>query len=260
LKEHNRVSEYVCIIRYERDKTINDYLSSIADLRVIWGGDETIASIRESRIGPRTVEILFSDRFSISVIDSDYYLSQNNKKIIENFYNDTYYTDQNACSSPKLVVWTGTKIEEASELFWSDLHDLVISKYSFQAKQGVDKLLLGDIAATKICGIEKTRGNDNLITRFKIQNVESTLFNYFGNSGFFYEYECSNIKELSALCNNIKCQTITYVGNREMFRELLQCGLKGIDRIVPVGSSMDFELIWDGYDLLSNMCRNIRIK
>ena len=31
----------------------------------------------------------------------------------------------------------------------------------------------------------------------------------------------------------------------------------GIDRIVPMGKSMDFSLIWDGYDLIRQMSRRV---
>ena len=34
-------------------------------------------------------------------------------KIIQNFWNDTYYTDQNACTSPRIIFWTGEKKTEA---------------------------------------------------------------------------------------------------------------------------------------------------
>lgn len=30
---------------------------------------------------------------------------------------------------------------------------------------------------------------------------------------------------------------------------------KGIDRIAPIGKSMDFALVWDGYDLIREMSR-----
>ena len=42
-----------------------------------------------------------------------------------------------------------------------------------------------------------------------------------------------------------------------MFTPLLESGVKGIDRIVPIGHTMDFDLLWDGYDLVSQMTRVI---
>lgn len=31
----------------------------------------------------------------------------------------------------------------------------------------------------------------------------------------------------------------------------------GVDRVVPLGKSMDFSLIWDGYDLIRELSREI---
>ena len=34
---------------------------------------------------------------------------------------------------------------------------------------------------------------------------------------------------------------------------------QGIDRIVPIGKTMDFSMIWDGYDLIETLSRKIEI-
>ena len=47
----------------------------------------------------------------------------------------------------------------------------------------------------------------------------------------------------------MRCQMIVYTGEKDMPMPLLGAGVKGIDRIVPVGHTRDFDLIWDGYDL-----------
>jgi hypothetical protein len=56
-------------------------------------------------------------------------------------------------------------------------------------------------------------------------------------------------------------QTLTYFGiGREEFRDFLEKARPaGIDRIVPMGKSMDFALVWDGYDLIRQMSRRITI-
>ena len=38
---------------------------------------------------------------------------------------------------------------------------------------------------------------------------------------------------------------------------LIKAGVKGIDRIVTIGRTMDFEMVWDGMDLEERMTRNI---
>jgi hypothetical protein len=83
---------------------------------------------------------------------------------------------------------------------------------------------------------------------------------YKDNSGFFLEYDCDDITEIFPLCNDKHCQTIAYIGDKEMFLQLLEKGAKGIDRIVPVGKTMDFDLLWDGYDLTGHLTRTIVLK
>lgn len=33
----------------------------------------------------------------------------------------------------------------------------------------------------------------------------------------------------------------------------------GVDRVVPMGKSMDFNLVWDGYDLIRSLSRKISV-
>ena len=57
----------------------------------------------------------------MAVIDSESYLAmddQGKNQTAEDFYNDTYRTDQNTCTSPRMVVWMGHKTEVAEEEFW----------------------------------------------------------------------------------------------------------------------------------------------
>ena len=42
-----------------------------------------------------------------------------------------------------------------------------------------------------------------------------------------------------------------------MFDTLLVSEMSGVDRIVPIGKTMDFDLIWDGYNLYEMMTRRI---
>ena len=83
--------------------------------------------------------------------------------------------------------------------------------------------------------------------------------NYQDNSGYFYEYDCKepDLLELKPLCDDKRCQTIGYIGNKEMFRPILTSGIKGVDRILPIGKTMDFDLIWDGYNLPAMLTRNV---
>lgn len=249
---------YVLLVRYGRDKDINDLFSSIADMRVIWGGDNTIAELRRSPLPPRSGEVTFADRYSLAVIDSDSYLETDNKdRIAEDFYNDTFFSDQNACTSPRIIVWIGNRIDEAKKVFWEKEHALVANKYTFQSIQGVNKLTKALITATAEPGIKVEEHEDNLIIRVSVFEITDSLMDYCDNSGYFYEYDCLDIMEIKDMCNDKRCQTIAYIGDIKVVEPLLMSGVKGIDRVVPMGKTMDFDLIWDGYDLPAMLSRTI---
>lgn len=259
LEQHKKMKQYVICTRYERDKAINDLFSSIADVRVVWGGDQTISELRKSPLPPRAGEITFADRYSIALIDSDAYLSIEDKnRVAEDFYNDTFFSDQNACTSPRVVVWTGNNIEKAKTMFWDREHELVKKKYTFQAIQGVNKLTQSYLIAANHDVVVENR-TDNLIFRVKVNELTDDLMDYRDNSGYFYEYECKDIMELEPLCNDKRCQTVAYIGNKEIIRPLIESGIKGIDRVVPMGKTMDFDLVWDGYKIVYNMSRIVSI-
>ena len=257
---HQNMAPYVVFVKFPPVKEIVDVFSAICNVRVIWGGDMTVAELRQSKIPARTTEITFADRHSIAVIDADAYLAAERKDtIVQNFYNDTYYTDQNACTSPRIIFWQGKKKAEAKDDFWKRVHDLVAGKYSLAAVQAVGKLnAMYSVASRKPVKLKKSE--DMFITRLDVDQIDKDLMNYKYNSGFYFEKNIDNLKEIVNVCD-IRCQTVTYYGVREEdFREFLEATRPiGIDRIVPMGKSMDFALIWDGYDLIRQMSRRVTI-
>ena len=104
------VGKRIAVVRYGHESQANDYFSSICQARVIWGGDETIYRLKQSKAPARSIDVTFADRYSFAAINADKLVSeQNMERLAENFYNDTYLFDQNACSAPHLVVWLGSK-------------------------------------------------------------------------------------------------------------------------------------------------------
>lgn len=261
--EFDEMRKYVFLVRYDRNKEINDIFSRIADTRIIWGGDATIAELRKSPIGPRSTEVTFADRYSLAIIDSDEYLATEDKdRLAESFYNDTYLTDQNACTSPRIIVWTGQSKEQAKSEFYGRLHEIVKKKYVFQPIMGVNKLTSAYILAAKCKeagAVSIVEHEDNYLVRAKVSSVSADIMDYKDNSGFFFEYDCDDITTLRPLCDNTHCQTIGYLGKKENLMPLLELGIRGVDRVVPIGKTMDFDFIWDGYNLYERLTRTIAI-
>lgn len=261
LDNYSEMKDYVCLVRYDRDKAINDCFSSLCDVRIIWGGDKTIEELRKSPIRSRAIDVTFADRYSLAVIDSDEYLEILDKdRFALDFYNDTYLSDQNACTSPRVVVWIGNCVDKAKEVFWNNLEKLTREKYIFQAVQAVDKLTNAyEAYAADIVCLKEEDSRDNLIYRVKADSLKPELMNYRCHSGFFYEYDCKDIMEIREFCNNTHCQTIGVIDNSDCILPLLRSGIKGVDRVVKIGHTMDFDLNWDGYNLVEQLSRNVTL-
>ena len=258
LQNFPELRHYILLVRYGHDKEVNDFFSSICDTRVIWGGDSSIREIRRSPLPSRANEITFADRYSIAVIQSSDYLCSNAKEeTAEAFYNDTYLTDQNACSSPRIVVWLGDDTARAQDLFWRHLHKIVKDRYVFQPVQSVDKLT-NIYRMSVTCSIKMCDMPDNYITRVKVSHLDDNLMTYKMNSGFFMEYQAAVIEEMLPLCTE-RCQTISCCSiEPEVVRNMIyQYGASGGDRVVSFGQTMNFSLVWDGIDLICAMSRQI---
>lgn len=271
----DKFAGYIHLVRYDRSKEINDFFSSVCDVRVIWGGDNTIAEIRKSPLPPRSTEVTFADRYSLAIIDAKMFGQmdeKSKKRLYEEFYNDTFLTDQNACTSPRIVVWSIHcnsecalgELAKTQEEFWKGFYELVALRYTYQPIMGVNKLTSAYLMAAGAKSddnpvvIEKMP--DNLITRVKLTKVDASIMELKDNSGYFFEYDCDDLLKLHDLCDNLHCQTIGYLGKREDVLPLLMSGIKGVDRVVPIGKTMDFDFYWDGYNLFERLTRIIDVR
>lgn len=259
-QQYSDMAPYICFVKFPPKKEIADVFSALCNVRVIWGGDATVAELRQSPIPARTTEITFADRHSIAVIDANAYLEAENKDtIVQNFYNDTYYSDQNACTSPRIIFWTGSSREAAKADFWKRVHDMASEKYTLAPVQSVGKLnALYHVAAMK--NVKLIPAEDMFVTRLKVDSLESDLMDYKYNSGFYFEKDIDDLSEILPVCD-VRCQTLSYFGVQPAdFKAFLEASRPiGIDRIVPMGKTMDFALIWDGYDLIRQMSRRVTI-
>ena len=255
---------HICLIRYDKNQTqVTSELSERCDVRVIWGGDRSIQEIRRSPLSQRSYDVTFADRYSLCVIDADGYLSEEDfSKNAQRFYNDTYLFDQNACTAPHLVFWVGStvQVEQAKQMFWDELQSLVECKYDLQTVSAVDKLTTAYLFVSQNPESQLTKSKDNLITRIKIDPLDSGIENWRGKWGCFFEYQATNLDALSHIVNQ-RFQTLSYIGIAPTDLEALvhEKRMTGVDRIVPVGQTLDFALEWDGYDLIRTFSRVISV-
>lgn len=257
------LAPYVCVVTYPREaQEVTEAFSARCDARVIWGGDETVRRVREAALPPRAVEVAFADRYSLLCIRPEAVTALSEEaleRLAKDFYNDTYLTDQNACTSPRLIYWVGEgDSREASERFFRAMGAYARQRYELPAVTAVDKLTAACRAAMKLEGAEIIPGPDNWVTRVRVKALCPELYELRSPGGFFLEYAAPTLDALRDFVTP-RVQTLSYLGlsPEELSRFVLENGLTGVDRIVPVGHTMDFSLVWDGYDLIQTLSRKI---
>jgi hypothetical protein len=260
LQHHPGMAPYLCLVRYPPDRRLNDLFSSWCQTRLIWGGDNTIVTLRQSPLPPRSLDLAFADRYSLALIDADRYLAIADKAAVAaSFYNDTYLLDQNACTSPRLVVWLGDRqrIAQARGLFWCELETLAAARYPLQPMVALNKF-------SRFCqhsarsGQLKQASSANLVFRAELSQLDGETLAQREAGGYFLEYLASALEEILPVCGS-GCQTLAVLGvDRDAIQQFLAAHRPaGIDRVVPLGQTLAFSLRWDGFDLISALSRCI---
>lgn len=261
------IAERNRLVYYPRDERTNRFLSAHADVRVIWGGDDTVSAIRSVPAKPGTKDIAFADKVSATIVCADAYRVADTSLVtswMRAFSNDAYQFNQLACSSPHFVFFVGAEggCEEASERFWSHLAVHVSGlRTDEHVSTATDKLvatyeLLGRANNARwVCGVGS---NAPVVTRIPLGEVSRSRSRTGG--GFFVECFIAALEDLAPVVQP-NDQTLTYMGftREDMAAAAPVLCTMGIDRIVPVGQALAFSPVWDGYVLLAELTRRISV-
>jgi hypothetical protein len=251
------------VIGYGHEQEPTELLSSLCDVRVIWGGDGTVAAIRRAPLPPHAREITFPDRYSMAAIHAGAYIAcgeTERSNLAEQFFNDSFWFDQLACSSPRLVIWCGSRTdgEAASKDFFPRVDNHAVRRgYAPVAAVNMQKFVFACSATL-----------DLPVSAYRRLQTASVLtldsLRYFERQhpggGLFFEVFFERLADLTAAVHR-KDQTLTWFGfaPEELFSLARALNGRGLDRIVPVGQALQFQRFWDGLDLLQEFCRNVYI-
>ena len=254
------LSHFMSFISYSRDlKDITEAISKRVDGRILWGGDQTIAELKSYSTLPNCIDLAFPDKYSISIFNSDFISNtslENIKKLSQDFLKDLMTFDQNACSSPKLIMWVGSisSIELAKIKFLSSLDSEINEEkvdwgYASQrAIQAMKIRITGDYSLKMI--------GSGIINFFKKVNENAAIdFNLF-KFGNVLECNLESLNDIASFGSE-KLQTCTYAGfdGEDIDKVRTNYHLFGFDRIVPVGKALEMSEIWDGIDFFETLSR-----
>lgn len=263
--QDDRIAQNTTIVRYGHEREVTEAISSIADMRVIWGGDESVRAIRSVPLLPHAAELTFPDRYSFSAIAALAYLRlepEARTSLAGLFYNDLFWFDQMACSSPRLMVWCGEPdiCREASHDFYRELAGHILKKgYSSGAGGPVRKLtfacqaILDDrVSSRAVYGHELSVLGIDELSSFRRTSC---------GGGVLFQFHARALEELAGFVDRCD-QTLTYFGfaPAELGNLAGLLNGRGLDRIVPIGQALTFGRFWDGYDLLQAFTRRVHIE
>lgn len=264
-EEHREVRERTGFVSYERNDEITARFCARCDVRVVWGGDATVASLRALPIPPHGVELDFPDRWSLAVFSQEAFSNLSGEEraaLAHRFYNDTYQMDQNACSSPQLVLWLedgGGK--DCRGLWWQAVAEEAEKRYDFgfwQAARKREKLCLYAMTMEEppMAAVERYAGDRLCVAELDRLPADPTILR--GGFGLFFQCGLANLEELPALLGP-KVQTLVCGGlePRRVAELLARQGCTGVDRVVPLGQALEMDTLWDGKDLIAALSRMI---
>ena len=263
-EKYEVLRKQIQVVSYGHSKEINDYYSKECHARVIWGGDATIEELRRSPLGTRATEITFADRYSFAIMSESAVNELSEEGLLElagKFYNDTYLMDQNACSSPHLILWKdAVEKETGRKKFWQAVAK-VAEKYDLPEKKVMDKYT---ILCEQSAGMEEIHAldsYDNLLYVAKLSRLPEELEDLRGRFGLFYEADIEDYKDVISKITP-KMQTfVTYgIDKQALATAIVENHALGVDRIVEIGDSMNIGVYWDGLDVIGNLSRQIVVE
>jgi hypothetical protein len=264
-EKYTFLADYINIISYAHNQELSINISKNVNARVIWGGDQTIRTFKSLETAPRTKDIIFADRVSMLCIDCESYnelLDSNGLKIVlRNFFNDAYTFDQMGCSSPQIIYFIGNKTNYniCINKFQKEISEYIKIHYKYDITS-LASLKLNRMVDDAIEHVLISQTGDNYLKLIELDREldESKLHGCGG--GYFYVKRIDSTEDLNYL-QQPKVQTICYYGLKKTDLQILieLSNGEGIDRIVPLGEALNFNYIWDGFNLFDELSKKVYI-
>ncbi len=250
-------------VSYAHDSQLTEQISQWCSLRLVWGGNDTIAAVRQVKLNPHAAERTFSSKFSYSVIAAGPFSDASDEvfgRVISGFFNDMFWFDQKACSSPQIIFWVGTPevVRKVIDRFNTCLNDEA-SRRRYSTSDSLAMLRLNEafeLAASPQVNVDLQH---SAFISVELSDYRRVTRNTCGG-GLLKHVRIEDVDSIADFVNE-EDQTITHFGlaPQEIKRLAVTAGTKGVDRIVPIGQALDFAPVWDGYDLLTDFTRHVSI-
>ena len=250
-------------VHYPSQGDLGAKISALSDARVVWGGDAKVALFAPLPLRNGGKSIWFGDRFSFSTIKGEA-LDQLDgaalNALAKKLHNDIFVFDQMACSSPHALYVVGEaaahsapvrRLLDASALEWT------MDDPAGRVGHAIGKMTAAFYAAANGRASSVHWQNTQLtsIVASAAQRQDTRV-----GGGFLSVIFVPSLAEVAGFIRDSD-QTITYFGwdRGEIEAVAASRAGPGVSRWAPIGTALDFDFIWDGYDIPFELTRLVRV-
>ena len=262
--DHPILGEQNRFVTYEHDAVLSGVFSQWCLHRIVWGGDSTVEALRKVSLNPHASERSFPGKFSFGVFKVSSYLAlpqEGRDRLASGFFNDLFWFDQAACSSPQIVFWVGDldQGQEAKVAFLDSLQSEATRRgHTVDFSQACNRLSRAfDLAIRSSVRVDLSRSALAVVDFDDVRDLDKDIC----GGGFLRVIVVVSPDNILPFLNP-KDQTVTHFGfsEEELFSMARTFGPEGIDRMVPVGEALSFDPIWDGVDLIEDCLRRVLVE
>ena len=247
-----RILHSVLICSFSRnDINENKLISQAADVKISWGGGNSMDAIRKLPSKTNCHNILFGPKTSFSIVSQDYLDFNNNyKRYFLKMARDISSFEQKACSSPHTIFYKGTQIDNfCSKLSVAlDITLEMIPKVDMENDYSniLDAIELGEFSGR----VYKNKNNDWVIIKNDNFILELPVF-----SRVIFVKQTNDLKSIYPLINE-EVQTISLgLIGKEKINIANDLSNLGVIRFPDPGLMTNFDNPWDGKLVISELVK-----
>jgi hypothetical protein len=261
LKETRDVSQF--FVHYPSQGSLGAKISGLSDARVVWGGDAKVALFAPLPLRNGGKSVWFGDRFSFSTIKGaalEKLDDANLQVLAKKLHNDVFVFDQMACSSPHALYVVGDAVTHSAEvqrLLGASALAWTIDDPARRVGQAIGKMTAAFYAAASGRASSVTWQNTNLTS---VVAAEPKRQEIRVGGGYLSVVFVRSLADVASFIRESD-QTITYFGwDRAEIEAVAAIRTRpGASRWAPIGMALDFDFIWDGYDIPFELTRLVRV-
>ncbi|WPE19140.1 acyl-CoA reductase [Shinella zoogloeoides] len=258
-----QADETQLFVRYDAASEISAGISSCSDARVVWGGDAKVDLFASLPLRKGGKALWFGDRFSWALFKGEalaVLTPQECHVLAQRFANDIAVFDQMACASPHTlyVVGDAAAHSETVRAFLADLGRSIREKQPPAAAGLAIRKMTEAFALASTGEVSSVLWQDDAVTGVFAEGTGRRELRVGG--GFLQVVFLPSTDDIPSLIEEYD-QAVVHFGfsSTELNAMAASHIGQGVSRWCPAGTALDFDFIWDGYDIPFELSRFVRV-